>query len=307
VPALSDLLGLLSALDRLAYRFITVTPATHARLVGKRPRGRDLRDLLGWSLPTPREGVPPDIVGLLDAAEALVAEGDLIRSLIRVSSCSDRLYIHSAFPTAAHDSVYLGPDSYRFVRFITAQRHRLSRVRHLVDFGCGTGIGGIELGRLLQNASVTLIDSNGKALLYAALNARHAGLRAEMVLGDGLHVLSGEAPDLIIANPPYMIDPQGPAYRDGGGLHGAELSLRWAGEALACLAPRGILLLYTGSAIVDGKDVFRTRLEHEARRLGCALSYEEIDPDVFGEQLDDRGYADVERIAAVGAVLEKAD
>ena len=43
-----------------------------------------------------------------------------------------------------------------------------------------------------------------------------------------------------------------------------------------------------------------------AADAGCALRYREIDPDVFGEQLDLPGYEDVERIAAVGAVLSRA-
>ena len=38
---------------------------------------------------------------------------------------------------------------------------------------------------------------------------------------------------------------------------------------------------------------------------GCSLHYEEIDPDIFGEQLDQPAYRDVERIAAVMAVLSK--
>jgi hypothetical protein len=36
------------------------------------------------------------------------------------------------------------------------------------------------------------------------------------------------------------------------------------------------------------------------------MSYAEIDPDIFGEELDSPGYEQVERIAAVGAVIEKA-
>jgi hypothetical protein len=40
--------------------------------------------------------------------------------------------------------------------------------------------------------------------------------------------------------------------------------------------------------------------------LGCTLDYREIDPDVFGEELSKPIYADVERIAVVGAVITKA-
>ena len=72
-------------------------------------------------------------------------------------------------------------------------------------------------------------------------------------------------------------------------MHGAALSLDWALAAARRLAPGGRMLLYTGSAIVDGED----RLEAALRaRLpaGCTLRYAELDPDIFGEQLDEPGY-----------------
>jgi hypothetical protein len=34
------------------------------------------------------------------------------------------------------------------------------------------------------------------------------------------------------------------------------------------------------------------------------LDLSEIDPDVFGEELDQPGYGQVERIAAIGAVIK---
>jgi hypothetical protein len=65
------------------------------------------------------------------------------------------------------------------------------------------------------------------------------------------------------------------------------------------------MLLYTGSAIVAGRDGFRAALERSAAALGCTLRYAELDPDIFGELLEEPAYRDVERIAAVGAVLVK--
>ena len=59
--------------------------------------------------------------------------------------------------------------------------------------------------------------------------------------------------DLIVANPPYLIDPgaSGPiataAARSAPGL-----SLKILDAAIERLAPGGTLLLYTGAAIVDG-------------------------------------------------------
>ena len=112
--------------------------------------------------------------------------------------------------------------------------------------------------------------------------------------------------DVAIANPPFIIDEDGPAYRAGGGMHGAELSRDWTLDAAAKLAPGGRVLLYTGSSIVDGRDGLRAALEEVLPALGCSLSYRELDPDIFGDQLDHPGYEEVERIAAIGAVVTKA-
>jgi hypothetical protein len=62
------------------------------------------------------------------------------------------------------------------------------------------------------------------------------------------------------------------------------------------------MLLYSGAAIVDGRDGLKTALE---ALPGAAVRYAEIDPDVFGEELDKPPYAGVERIAAVGAVITR--
>jgi hypothetical protein len=94
-------------------------------------------------------------------------------------------------------------------------------------------------------------------------------------------------------------------YRHGGDLHGARLSLDWTLAAARRLEPGGRMLLYTGSAIVGGRDALRETLERTLPDLGCTLRYREIDPDVFGEELEKPAYAEVERIAVVGAVVAK--
>ena len=84
---------------------------------------------------------------------------------------------------------------------------------------------------------------------------------------------------------------------------GAEVSLAWARAAAERLTRNGEFLLYTGSAIVDGEDRLKAVL-HETLR-GFEVSYRELDPDVFGEELEREDYAGVERIAAVGVVAVK--
>ena len=173
----------------------------------------------------------------------------------------------------------------------------------LVDMGAGSGAGAICAAASLPGARLTLVDSNPEALRLARINAAAAGVAVETVEGASLDAVGGKF-DLLIANPPYIADAGGPAYRDGGGMNGAALALEWT---LAAARRRGDVLLYTGSAIVDGEDALRTALERALPALGCALRYEEIDPDLFGEELDKPAYRDVERIAAVGAVISVTD
>jgi hypothetical protein len=149
---------------------------------------------------------------------------------------------------------------------------------------------------------LTLTDINAAALELARANCQHASVKADFVEGDTLSGVTREA-DVIIANPPYIADPAHRAYRDGGGLYGGAMSVRWASDAVRRLPPRGAFVLYTGTAVVGGEHVLRAPL---LEALGvCDVLYGEIDPDVFGEELEREDYADVERIAVIGVVAVK--
>jgi hypothetical protein len=300
------LLDLLRRLEGQGYRFLTPTPETHRRVIARRPDAiaADVRDVFGWSLPFEAEMLDPALFDLLERAGMAQREGQLWRSLVRVSSCDDRLFLHSAFPTEARDSVFLGPDSYRFVRFVRGALCDARPVRRLVDIGAGAGIGAIMAAACLDGARIALTDVNPRALRFARINADLAGVEVEILTGSGLEPVEGPF-DLAITNPPFIADAGARAYRDGGDMHGARLSLDWTLAAAARLAPGGRVLLYTGSAIVDGEDCLRASLLRALGPLGCTLRYAELDPDIFGEQLAEPGYEDVERIAAVGAVIDK--
>lgn len=289
------------------YEFVTPTPATHRRFLDRNQRrAGDLRDVFGWSLPFAPGLLPAGLLRALERGDLLTsAEGGLLRSTVRVSTLGGRRFVHSAYPTDNRDAVFFGPDSYRFARFLRQQLPKLGRPGRLVDMGAGSGVGGIVAASLLPGAAITLLDVNRTALLFAAANADDAGVAVELVEGKSLGDVAGPV-DLVIANPPYIMDEAERAYRHGGGMHGARVSLDWALEAAARLAPGGTMLLYTGVAIVGGRDALREALGQALPALGCAFTYEEIDPDVFGEELDQPPYREVERIAAVGAVIGKA-
>ncbi len=302
VPAPGDaaLLELLSRLDAAGYDFVSPTPAVHG-LVARRRRAEApdlLRDILGWGRVFDPPLAPAWLLDALAKAGALEADGDGLRSRLRVSRLDGRLHLHSA-SSADEQAVFLGPDSYRYVRFL---RQALSGAswRKALEIGVGAGAGALAIAALDPEASVVATDINPQALRLCRLNARHAGLLIDLRPGgfpaEGVW-------DLIAANPPYMAGRSGRLYRDGGGQYGAEVALEWANEALSRLAPGGRLLLYTGAPVVAGQDLVRTALATLADRRGARLVYEEIDPDVFGASLARASYAEVERIAAVGAVV----
>ena len=83
------------------------------------------------------------------------------------------------------------------------------------------------------------------------------------------------------------------------------LSIRIVEEGVSRLSPGGRLLLYTGSASVNGTDVFREALLSCLASRRMRLTYEEIDPDVFGEELEHPPYDRVDRIAAVGITIDR--
>lgn len=111
--------------------------------------------------------------------------------------------------------------------------------------------------------------------------------------------------DLIVANPPYLLDAAERAYRHGGGPLGAGLSLQIVQAAIVRLARGGALWLYTGVAMTDGDDAFLRHATALLDEAGLRWTYEEIDPDVFGEELDTPAYSDAERIAAVWLVASR--
>ena len=294
------------------YRFTTVTPLTHQRVLARRGRepGTTLRDIFGWNLSFEPRAVPPELLAAMEHAGIVRRTGSLLRSTVRISSLEDDLFLHSAYPTVEENAVFFGPDTHRFGRFIryALNPRKTKQPLRVLDVGCGSGAGGIAVARALAAmdtpCTIVMNDINPLALEYTAVNAEAAGIPVTLAQGDALSAVEGDF-DLIVSNPPYLDDAAQRAYRHGGARLGRALGVRIAAESLKRLAPGGQLLLYTGVAMVDGEDPFLAEIRPLLTAPGFEWSYAEIDPDVFGEELERPVYAHIDRIAAVGLVATR--
>ncbi|MFC5459074.1 methyltransferase [Massilia niabensis] len=295
------LLALGQALQKAGYQFTTVTPATHRRVNGRPANAwaSDLRGVFGWSRPFREDAVPPEILALMRSAGAIKEKNGGLCATVRASTIGERLYFHSAFPTKDDDAVFFGPDTYRYIAATKRAMETLAPPGRVVDIGAGGGAGAIEVAARFPQAQCVAADINDRALALAGVNARLARLvNVELRHSDLLKDIEGGF-DLVLSNPPYILDPDQLRYRHGGDMRGAGISLAIVEAALARLNPGGTLLLYTGIAIVDGRDEFLDTIRPKLEAACGDWTYEELDPDIFGGQLDCEGYEEVERIAAV--------
>jgi release factor glutamine methyltransferase len=296
------LVELVEALRDYDYRFATVTPLTQARVNARanNTHATDLAGVFGWSRSFSDCLLPPHLIGLMRAAKVIAAhDGGGWRSLVRVSTIGSQLFVHSSYPTTDGDSVFFGPDTVRFVDAI--RRHlpgRAERPQRVVDIGCGAGPGGIVVASEVPDADVILLDINATALRFARVNAVVNGVAARVVQSNILQNAHGRF-DLIVSNPPYLIDEKRRTYRHGGGRFGEGLALEILRQSMSRLAKGGMLLLYTGTTVVAGLDVFAARCRDILGAGRMRWSYTEVDPDVFGEELETPAYANADRIAAV--------
>jgi len=135
------LLRLGAWLHRTGYRFVTVTPATHARVNVRQSAGdaKSLQDVFAWSRPFRPSLLPREALAWLQKGDGLEYASGQLRSKVRFSRLGDSLYMHSAYPTASSDAVFFGPGTYRFTALIKRTLAAAGRPRAgcVVDVGCG--------------------------------------------------------------------------------------------------------------------------------------------------------------------------
>lgn len=340
------LLTLLNTLKNLNYGFKTISPLSHLRVNTRQnhPCARadhftdpltklqNLRDIFGWSRSFKAAEIDPQIYSLMQEAEILRSEREGLYSTLRVSSyCysvhsltekqgivkgskpeeQSLLFLHSAYPTTSNDSVFFGPDTYRYLNLIDCvmRERKPAATRRIVDIGCGAGPGAVLMALCFPEAEVFATDINEAALELTRVNAVAAGaLNVTALYSDILNGVEGEF-DVITANPPFLVDKEQRAYRHGGGDLGAALSFSMLKAAIPRLQPGGQFILYTGVAISDGIDLFKRDVSlylNTLQPLAFTWQYQELDPDIFGEELFNDAYAMTDRIAAIALIVTLA-
>jgi methylase of polypeptide subunit release factors len=295
----SPLVAIAKTLKQENYAFTAITPESHHTILSRGLIARNVRDVFGWNRPFSPEVLPTETFNDLINLGGLNKEGDQYISTLRFATLFDDIYLHSGYPTTDQNAVFFGPDTYRYAKLL---REHVTSATRLVDVGCGSGAGGLCLKDRVEN--LCLADINPQALAYARINAEIADIsaRVETTYSDILSGIEGHV-DLVISNPPYMVDDTERTYRHGGEQLGAALSVRIAEQALSRLTTGGKLVLYTASAIVDGVDTFWQTVKPLLSGDNHVIHYEEIDPDVFGEELQRQAYQTVDRLAVVGLVV----
>jgi methylase of polypeptide subunit release factors len=128
-------------------------------------------------------------------------------------------------------------------------------VERALDLGTGCGIQALLVARHAQVVVAT--DISERALAYAELNAQLNGVRnIEFRAGSMFEPVGGEAFDLIVSNPPFVITPRATGvpeyeYRDGG-LVGDALVEQFLRCAPQHLRPGGIAQLLGNWESRDG-------------------------------------------------------
>ena len=299
---------LLAYLKMQGYRFTTISPASHEK-VNKRPENAmasNLKGIFGWNRSFNADVVEASLFDLMQSAKIVTQVENSWKSLLRVASLKEQLFLHSAYPTTGNEAVFFGPDTYRFANaiqhFLITNNQSIYRA---VDIGTGSGAGAVLLAQALPEAEIIAADISNDALDLARINVESSDIHnIKLVHSDFLNDIKGNF-DLIITNPPYLVDAAKRTYRHGGGQLGTELSLCIVDAAIQRLNSGGALLLYTGVAIVDGHDAFLTEVEAKLKFADFTFHYNEIDPDIFGEELLSAAYNKADRIAAVVLTARK--
>lgn len=226
------------------------------------------------------------VLAALLSAGALAQDGDRVLSRVRLTPLLDGLFVLSDPPHGGADAV-MGPGA------TTATLCRLvpGDPGAVLDVGCGAGT--LALVAAARGASRAVgVDLSPRAISFARLNARLNRSTAEFRQGDLLAPVAGEAFDLALSQPPYVVRPPEvtPTVYLHAGARGDELALRFAAALPSALREGGrALLLFDAVASAEPLHARLRRALADAPADVVVLAAPGLSPD-----LQAIGYASLE-------------
>ncbi len=141
-----------------------------------------------------------------------------------------------------------------------------TQVVRALDLGTGCGVQALHLGR--HATQVVATDRNRRALRLAAVTAALSGQEWDLREGSLFEPVGGEAFDLVVSNPPFVISPgHRYTYRDAG-LPADDLGRVLVQQAPSHLAEGGTAVVLANWLHVRGQD-WRDRVAAWVGSTGC--------------------------------------
>ena len=202
-------------IDRLDARLLVehVTGCTHTDLIAR-----------------PEQAMTPDQAVQLAALVGRRADGEPLAYLV------GRADFHGLEFLVSPAVLIPRPDTEVLVDLAAERAQGLNAAR-IVDLGTGSGIVAVTLARLCPSAEVTAVDVSAGAIDVARINAARHGANVRFLTGNWYAPLGEMRFDLIVSNPPYVVD--GDPHLQQNGLsfepQGALTDGVAGGDGLSCL------------------------------------------------------------------------
>lgn len=169
-----------------------------------------------------------------------------------------------------------GPTTANLARALP--RPPLGRV---LDVGTGSGV--LALLAAGVGAGVTATDITERACAFTRFNAAFNGLAVDVRQGDLFEPVAGEQFDLVLSQPPFVVQPPGiePTAYVHGGPTGDELALRILAGLDGVLAPGGCALLRFDAPGTQEEVVLRVRAAVAAAFDLGVFGFTTVGPDLI--------------------------
>lgn len=153
-----------------------------------------------------------------------------------IADCAERLLRHEPLQYVIGEVEFYGcifkvtpsvliprPETEELVDIIVKEWNGKSP--RIVDFGTGSGCIPISLAKALPHSAVRSIDISSEALAIAHENAQLNGVEVDFVQADMRAYNDSSSYDIIVSNPPYVMDSEKEQMRDNVLRHEPHLAL----------------------------------------------------------------------------------